>query len=87
MSKRVWKLDSGEDVFEADDMMKWEGGWTLWVEARRQRRGDSRVCPRCNPHVLVLPRGHPVHPQPRESQAFGDLRDVGVAGQSVGAYL
>jgi len=48
MSKWVWKLDSGEDVFEADDMMKWEGGWTLWVEARRRRRGDSRVCPRCN---------------------------------------
>jgi len=28
-----------------------------------------------------------VHSQPGESQAFGDLREVGVAGQSVGAYL
>ena len=39
MSKRVWKLDSGEDVIEAEDMMELEGGWTLWVEARRAREG------------------------------------------------
>jgi len=43
MSKRVWKLDSGEDVFEADDMMKWEGDWTLWVEARK-RGGRTVEC-------------------------------------------
>lgn len=28
VSKRVLKSDSGEDVFEADDIVKWEGGWT-----------------------------------------------------------
>ena len=26
MSKRVSKVDSGEDVFEADDMVQWEKG-------------------------------------------------------------
>jgi len=46
MSKRVSKLDANEDVFEADDMVQWEGGWTLRVEARRQGRGVSQVCPR-----------------------------------------
>ena len=46
VSKRVVKLDSGEDVFEADDMVKWEGGWTLCVEG-------------CVP-ILVLHTLHPV---------------------------
>jgi len=46
ISKRVSKVDDNEDVFEADDMVQWEGGWTLQVEARRRGRGDSQVCPR-----------------------------------------
>jgi len=66
-------LDSEEDVFEADDMMKWEGGWTLWVEARRRRRVDSRVCPHCNlTYLYFLVAIHPVQSQP-QSQVFGDL--------------
>ena len=32
--KRVSKVDSGEDVFEADDMVQ-EGGWTLCVDGRQ----------------------------------------------------
>ena len=39
--RSVLKVDSGENIFEADDTVKWEGDWTLWVEARRQGRGDS----------------------------------------------
>jgi len=46
LSKRVSKVHSEEDVFAADDMVQWEGEWTLWVEARRRGRGDSRACPR-----------------------------------------
>ena len=47
VSKRALKLDCGEDVFEADDMVKCEGGSMLFVEGRRQGKGDShgRVCP------------------------------------------
>ena len=41
ISKRVSKVDGNEDVFEVDDMVQWEGSWTLWVEARRRERGDS----------------------------------------------
>jgi len=41
ISKRVSKVDDNEDVFEVDDMVQWEGGWTLWVETGRQGRGDS----------------------------------------------
>ena len=46
MSKRVWKLDDIEDVFEANDMIQWERGWTLWREARghgRETVGRSLV--------------------------------------------
>jgi len=57
ISKRVWKLDDSEDVFGADDMVQWEGGWTLWVEARRH--GGETVG---RPPVVAsqTPRGHPV---------------------------
>ena len=43
MSKRDLKLDCGEDVFEADGMVKWEGVRTfkLCVEGRRRGNGDS----------------------------------------------
>ena len=30
--KRVSKVDSGEDVFEASGMVKWDGGRTLCAE-------------------------------------------------------
>ena len=45
VSKRVSNFDSGEEVFGAGDMMKWEGGWMLWVEVRRRGKvdRDSRV--------------------------------------------
>jgi len=56
MSKRVSKVDDNEDVFEADDMVQWEGGWALRVEARRRGRGDRSALVVASP----TPRGHPV---------------------------
>ena len=38
MSKRVWKLDSGED---ADDMMKWEVGRCEWKQESEGGRQSS----------------------------------------------
>ena len=55
--RSVSKVDSGENIFEADDTVKWEGDWTLWVEARRQGRGDSRVCPRGSLAHTLWPSG------------------------------
>ena len=43
---RVSKLDSGEDVFEANGIVQWDAGWTLRAEGRRRGRGDSEACPR-----------------------------------------
>jgi len=45
-SKRVSNLDSGEDVFEVDDMVKWEGGLTSCVwKGRRRGKGKVDVSP------------------------------------------
>jgi len=56
ISKRVWKLDGIEDVFEGDDIVQWEGGWTLWVEARRQGGETVECALMVDSHT---PRGHP----------------------------
>jgi len=62
-------VDSEEDVFEGDDMVQWEGGWTLWVEARSEGETVGRAL------VVAshIPRGHPVQ-YPRllaEDRGFG----------------
>ena len=45
ISKRVSKVDNGEDVFKVDDMVQSEGGWTLCMDGRQRGKGDSWVSP------------------------------------------
>ena len=60
MSKRVLKLDCGEGVYEASDMVKWEGfGRCMWKE---ENKGDSRV----RPYTSSLCPSHPVSGGHRE---------------------
>lgn len=83
VSKRVVKLDCGEGVFEDDDMVQWEGGYTLCVEGRRRGREDSRVCPRCSPPHPSCPFIH--HP-PAVPPASGRRRNGPQARRSELCY-
>ena len=55
VSKRDLKLDRGEDVFEANDMVKWEEGWTLYVEGKI-RVSHGSVCVRLPQLPKRVPR-------------------------------
>ena len=68
--KRVLKVDSGENIFEADNTVKWEGGWTLWVEARRKGRGESQACPRGSLAHTLWPSGARVWAEHLFSEVF-----------------
>ena len=61
-----FELDYGKDVFEADDMVEWEG-----VEGRRRGGNDSRVCPCCS-----LRR--PLWPSSAHRRATGVGSELGV---------
>ena len=73
MSKRVSKLDSEEDVVEADDMVQWEGVGGCGGKQRRRGRGDSRVCPHGS--LIYTPWPSSAHTQAvhlwRRIRAFG----------------
>ena len=67
VSKRVSKLDSGEGVFEANGMAKWEPGRSD-VVGRRKKAREAR-CVAVAAYVLVTHSSWPVHPVPMHSSA------------------
>ena len=75
VSKRVLKSDCGEGIFEANDMVKWEGCWTFKLCVEEDEGSVCKVCKCCRsfgnePHETSLAAAVPGHchytAQPRD---------------------